>query len=283
MIDIARSVKCLLAKKVEMGMVSDGKVASLEVCTRKLEEQVKTHVGKEWLTIWQTMKGMPVVIKFIYHPQGNTASFTERSKIDPAIGLDFEQLNQWRSCTNQCKIHSLLVKRYLETLLNKSHCLRSKTLGDCRVIGVDYVAVQAKFGMNPILLSQSKQCESMTLYDPAQKSGNHVILKLIVEASTGRKTMFVDPSYLQVDPWSETPVKFFVDFPLDKYCAMFSFEGHNPFVSMQGKLKMVLDMLIDVEGWHPNIRPLLCKHQIDVYRLIVTELVKLEKAAISTT
>ena len=23
--------------------------------------------------------------------------------------------------------------------------------------------------------------------------------------------MFVDPSYLQVDPWSETPVKFFVD------------------------------------------------------------------------
>ena len=217
------------------------------------------------------MAGLPVVIKAIYNRHGDTFQFTDKTTIDPAVGLDLEQLNRWYSCINHCQLNCFLVKRYLETVLKRPHCIRSKSLGSCTILDVSYQAVTANFALNPMV---DQKRETMALYDPFVKWGNHVILKLTVEGATGRRHMFVDPSYLQVDPWSSTPVKFFVDFPLGKYSKTFTFADCNPFLFMEGKPKDVLDALSEESKYHPYVVPLLRAYTAGVYRLLLTEIVR---------
>ena len=295
--DLVSLTRAFLERKAAIAKPADYSVVSVTILNGATFDRLKKEVPSGYMTTWLSREKaefhcLPIVLEATPCPSG-TRSPIKSTTVDKQLELTEQQVAEWHDAVNSCQLDCLLLKRYLDSLLDKKLSVSLKGDGVClmcRVVSIDFQSVEAVFPLNPLLsFTQGNSLyypKAAPLYGEAGPTGsNHTILKLaLIDCMGGEKVMYIDPTYRQVNPYAKEKVKFMTALPADQYPFEFVYPS-EAFGLMEQVGKAGIDALIGLsvdltgEMHHPSATPEFQAYAAQVYKMMLTAIVESAKAA----
>ena len=287
--DLVKLARKFVERKAALSVPADFTVVSVTMATKEALRDWKEQGGRmsaDHMNMWLSKEKaesntVPVIIKAEPRPVGTLSAF-KNATVDERLHLTLQQMTAWFNVANCCRLDCLLLKRYLDSLLGKRLRVNLKGSGVCQVVSIAFQPVQAVLALNPALaFTQRKRCyaEDTPFYASSPMGSNHVVLKLTLNDHAGReKSMYIDPTYLQVNPWSGEKVKFMAELPAANYPTMCWWP--DAVLASMEKGREGIDALLGLNAnltslrCHPSCVPEFQAYGDELYKMMLTAIVQ---------